>query len=142
VFVNQRQQGDIGEASAIQWLTSKGYAVAIPFGHSPHWDLVVEKEFVLSRIQVKTTTYSRGGRWIAAICTRGGNQSWSGMTKKFDASLCDFLFVHAGDGRRWMIPAEAVEACNAITLAGPKYSEWEVEPGQPIPKLVRLDLAA
>jgi hypothetical protein len=34
-LINRRQQGDLGEASAIEWLTSKGATVLIPFGHSP-----------------------------------------------------------------------------------------------------------
>jgi hypothetical protein len=128
--------------SAAMWLTSKGAVVCLPFGHSPHWDLLVEWHERLYRVQVKTTTYQRNRRWVTSICTRGGNQSWSGTTKKFDPLRCDFLFVHAGDGRRWMIPAKSVEACNAILLGGPKYSEWEIEPGDRIPKLTRLDCAA
>lgn len=142
MFVNTRQQGDRGELSAAVWFAGKGAAVCWPIGHSPDWDLVVEWNEQLYRVQVKTTTYERNGRWIAAICTRGGNQSWSGLTKRFDASRCDFLFVHAGDGRRWLIPAKEVECATAITLGGPKYSEWEVERGEPIPKLTRPDLAA
>jgi hypothetical protein len=33
-----------------------------------------------------------------------------------------------------MIPAEAVEGTTGIALGGPKYSEFEVEPGDPIPR--------
>ena len=43
--MNWRRQGDIGEASAIEWLTMKGYAVAVPIGHSPNWDVVADREF-------------------------------------------------------------------------------------------------
>jgi hypothetical protein len=31
------------------------------------------------RVQVKTSTDYRLGRWEVTVCTRGGNQSWSGM---------------------------------------------------------------
>jgi hypothetical protein len=66
------------------------------------------------------------------ICTRGGNQSWSGVSKLFSPTRCDFLFVLVGNGRRWFIPAPAVEGGSGITLGGPKYAEYEVEPGRPL----------
>jgi hypothetical protein len=69
--VNRRVQGDIGEPSAMEWLS---------------------------------------------ICTNGGNQSWTGLTKKFDAAKVDYLFVLVGDGRRWFIPACYVEAAREVTL--------------------------
>jgi len=143
VFVNPRQQGDIGEASAIQWLTSQRFAVAIPFGHSPDWDLVIESDGRFASVQVKTCTRrSPQGRWQVMLCTRGGNQSWSGTTKLFDPGRCDYLFVHAGDGRRWFIPSTVVDGRTAITLGGPKYAEFEVERGQPIPRQTQVQTAA
>ena len=66
------------------------------------------------------------------LCTRGGNQSWSGTTKLFDACRCDYLFVHTGDGRRWFIPSSVVEARTAITLGGPQYADYEIERGAPL----------
>jgi hypothetical protein len=142
MFVNTRQQGDIGELSAAAWLASRGAKVCWPVGHSPDWDLLIEWHEWLYRVQVKTTTCRRNGRWVAMVCTRGGNQSWSGLVKRFDPARCDFLFVHVGDGRRWMMPADAVEARSAISLGGPKYGEWEIEAGVPIPHGAAVDAAA
>src|SRR5690242_3864334 len=84
--VNRRVQGDIGEASAIEWLTCKGALVWTPMGHSPDVDLIAETEDRLIRVQVKTSTQqvpteSDGNRWKVSIATRGGNRSWSGVTK-------------------------------------------------------------
>ena len=82
-------------------------------------------------VQVKTSnSLTPKGRYSVAICTRGGNQSWSGVVKRFDASRCDYLFVLLGDGRRWFMPADRVEGTCTITLGGPKYSEFEVERGR------------
>jgi hypothetical protein len=39
-LINRREQGDLGEASAIEWLIGRGARVLIPFGHSPDYDLV------------------------------------------------------------------------------------------------------
>jgi hypothetical protein len=139
--INRRQQGDLGEASAIEWLTSVGAMVLLPFGHSPDYDLVAEAHGRLLRVQVKTSTQARmtpGGhaRLPVALATCGGNQSWNGIAKVLDPGRVDYLFVLAGDGRRWFIPATVLEARRSIMLGGPKYSEFEIEPGRPIKDLV------
>jgi PD-(D/E)XK endonuclease len=131
--VHPRKQGDFGELSAALWLTGQGVTVSRPIGHSPDYDLIGDFGDRLCRIEVKSCARTNAlGRWEVAICTRGGNQSWSGMTKRFDANRCDYLFVLVGDGRRWFIPAEAIEAATSIRLGGPKYAEHEVERGEPI----------
>lgn len=143
-LLNRSQQGDLGEASAIEWLTSKGAAVLIPFGHSPHFDLVAEIDRQLVRIQVKSSTQETQTpeghpRLTVAVRTCGGNQSWNRVAKVLDPSKFDYLFVLTGQGRRWLIPAGALDGRSAITLGGPKYAECEIEPGRPIVGMVYGD---
>ncbi len=125
----------------MEWLASKGALIWIPLGHSPDVDLMAEFAGQLIRVQVKTCTYrvaTPGGqkRWAVSIQTNGGNQSWNGISKAFDPSNVDYLFVLVGDGRRWFIPAEIIEGSRRLNLGGTKYSEFEVERGQPIEHLV------
>ncbi len=101
----------------------------------------------LIRVQVKTSTFrgtikSGEERWQIAIATSGGNRSWTGLTKKFDPTKVDYLFILVGDGRRWFIPAPFVEAARALALGGTKYSEFEVERGTPFEALVYGTAAA
>ena len=63
---------------------------------------------------------------------RGGNRSWSGVVKRFNASRCDWLFVLVGDGRRWFIPSGDVGGGTRVTLGGPKYAAFEIETGRPL----------
>jgi hypothetical protein len=114
------------------WLASIGAFVFIPVGHSPDYDLVADLGGELLRVQVKTSTCWSKGRFVVALCTRGGNQSWNGVVKRLDASRCDRLFVHVGDGRRWFIPARALGGGSGIVLGGPKYAEFEIQPGDPL----------
>jgi PD-(D/E)XK endonuclease len=125
-----RQQGDIGELSAMEWLASRGAHVYVPVGHSPDIDLVAEIDGAVIRVEVKTTTHRRGERWGVLISTRGGNQSWTGVVKYFDKGRCDYLFVHVGDGRRWFIPTGAIDGRSGLMLGGPKYGEFEIERGR------------
>jgi hypothetical protein len=139
--VNRRVQGDVGEMSAMEWLTSKGGLIWMPAGHSPDVDLMAEFDGRLIRVQVKTSTVLRaapddGARWAVALATCGGNRSWTGVAKKLDPCNVDYLFVLVGDGRRWFIPASALEGFRQVTLGGSKYSEYEIESGTPFEALV------
>jgi PD-(D/E)XK endonuclease len=137
---NPRRQGDIGELSAINWLMGAGAVVSLPMFHSPDYDLIADFGERPLRVQVKTSISWQKKRFIVALCTRGGNQSWNGVVKRLDATRCDHLFVHVGDGRRWFIPASALGGGSGIVLGGPKYAEYEVDPGEPLPpRLTTLD---
>jgi hypothetical protein len=127
-----RRQGDAGELSAINWLFSAGARVYVPLLSAPDCDLVADFGDRVHRVQVKTSTHWAKNRFVVALCTRGGNQSWNGIVKRLDATRCDRVFVHVGDGRRWYIPARALGGGSGIVLGGPKYSEYEVEPGEPL----------
>jgi len=86
----------------------------------------------LVRVQVKTSTRMQSGRYVVQTCTRGGNQSWGGVTKRLDARRFDSLFVVLSDGRRWCIPAGDVDNRRGILIGGPNYERFEVVAGTPI----------
>lgn len=140
-LINRTQQGDLGESSAVDWLVRQGATVYKPVGYSPDNDLVADFGGQLVRIQAKTTTQriltpDGHERFPVMIATNGGNQSWSGETKRFAASRTDYLFVLTGCGRRWFVPAGEVRAGRTIQLGAPRYAEFEVETTQPIDELV------
>ncbi|HET6866579.1 MAG TPA: group I intron-associated PD-(D/E)XK endonuclease [Solirubrobacteraceae bacterium] len=127
-----RRQGDAGELSAMTWLFSAGAEVYVPLFTNSDVDLIADFGDRIDRVQVKTSTCWQKNRFVVALCTRGGNQSWNGIVKRLDATRCDRVFVHVGDGRRWYIPAAALGGGTAIVLGGPKYAEYEVGPGEPL----------
>ena len=127
-----RGQGDQGEMSAMMWFAEHGAAVFVPLSHCRDFDFIAYRGDGLIRVQVKTTTQFRNGRWEVTVCTRGGNRSWNGLVKYLDSSAYDCLFVLVGDGRRWLIPAAEVGGGSGIRLGGPKYAGYEIEPGRPL----------
>lgn len=116
----------------MEWLAGQGAQIYVPVGHSPDVDLVALLDGRLLRVEVKTGTCRTRGRWSVRISTMGGNQSWNGIVKYFDPNRCDYLFVHVGDGRRWFIPTAALRCRSGLTLGGPRYAEFEIEPGRPL----------
>ena len=127
-----RRQGDLGELSAINWLLSAGADVYLPMFTNPDVDLIADFGERVDRVQVKTSTCWTNGRFAVTVCTRGGNQSWSGLVKRIDPSQCERLFVQVGDGRRWYIPTRELGGGWSIRVGGPRYAEFEVERGDPL----------
>ena len=125
-----RQQGDLGEIAAQHWLIREGWLVFTPVCHSPDIDLMAVRRDEQIRVQVKTSgARTPLGHWSISVCTRGGNQSWNKIVKRFGPERCDYLFVLVADGRQWFLPATAIEATTSIVLGGPKYAEFEIERG-------------
>lgn len=115
----------------MEWFGRQGGTVFVPVTHSPDVDLIVVQHGELKRVQVKTSGAFRKGRYDVSICTRGGNQSWNGMTRMFSHARCDLVFVLVADGRRWCIPSNQIEGGTRLTLGGPKYADYEIDPGYP-----------
>jgi len=114
---NSKKQGDVGLGSAIAWFTSQGYTVCIPLTDSQDYDLVVEIDDMMLRVQVKTTTQKNvAGSYVVGLRTLGGNQSFHTI-KKFDKEKVDYIFVLTEDGSRYFIPSNDVEVKSQLTLS-------------------------
>jgi hypothetical protein len=125
-----KRQGNAGELSAITWLDEAGAAVSKQLFEHSDYDLIADfLDGRVWRVQVKTSTCFRNGRFEVMLATRGGNQSWNRVIKRVDSTRCDALFVHVADGRRWFIPAEDHGGSSGLRLGGPKYAAYEVQPG-------------
>ncbi len=59
---NWKTFGDIGEAIVIAEAIKKGYTVSIPFGDNKKYDLIIERNGKLEKIQVKY--HSGNGKFI------------------------------------------------------------------------------
>lgn len=51
-----KKQGGIGQARAVYEYTNLGYSVWIPVSDNNKFDLIIEKNGVCSRVQVKTSS--------------------------------------------------------------------------------------
>ena len=96
------RKGEIGEAMVLADLQSKGYGVAIPFGHDLPFDLVLIRKDTgrLERVQCKYTVSD--GRSLDVRC--GSNSAWVRHTYApeevdwiavFDATTNRCYYVHS-----------------------------------------------
>lgn len=124
--LNTKQQGDIGVAHAIYHYTLHGYKVSIPNTDSTRYDLIVDKNGKLYRVQCKTTfSKSPEGNYMASLRTLGGNQSWGGEVKRISEEETDIVWVSTKDQEGYEFPVAVVAGMSTVTL-GRKYEEYKV----------------
>lgn len=115
-FKNTKKQGDAGLGIAIGWFTMKGYTVSIPLTDSQDYDLVVEINKVLRKIQVKTTFFKIRSSYQVNLSIKGGNRSGIGKLKMFDPNSCDYIFIVTGQGLNYLIPITQIKARYQLIL--------------------------
>ena len=127
MFKNSKKQGDAGLGQAIAYFTSKGYDVALPLTDSADWDLIVETEDGLKRVQVKTSSQMEdSGIMKFNADVKGGNQSFKRVSAKMiPEQKWDLIFLHhLVTGRQALIPKEVLTTKGQINIGGKKYSEF------------------
>ena len=89
-------KGEIGEAEVIADLRRRGHGVAIPFGHSLPFDLVLVRgdNGALERVQVKYTTSD--SRVVKVRCA--SYSAW--VSYRYQATMVDWLMVFDASGQR------------------------------------------
>ena len=88
-----KKKGDLAELKVAGDLVSKGYGVAIPFGEDCDYDLIVERDGKLERVQVK---YARSKDGVIPV--RCGSHSLTNgkvrHTKRYTLATVDWIAVY------------------------------------------------
>jgi hypothetical protein len=126
-------QGNMGLGKAIQFFTSHGVTVSIPLNDTQGYDLIVDINGNLNRVQVKTGRFSKGndGKFLIGLKTAGGNSYYSNKDskytiKKFDNTKSDLLFIYTADEKMYLIPTNEISVSSAITVGIEETKKYEV----------------
>ena len=117
---NSKIKGTVGVGHAIGYFTQKGIVVSIPINDSQPYDLVIDLNGSLKKVQVKTTTNES-----LALRTTGGNQSFH-TAKPFDHKSCDYVFGMMDNGDSWLIPTDKFTNKTSIKLTDIKFKEFKL----------------
>lgn len=122
LFKNTKKQGDMGLGAAIFHFTNLGQTVAIPLTDSQDYDLIVDLDNSLKKIQIKSCSFKRR-YYEVNLSVKGGNRTSIGNIKRFNNSNCDYLFIITGKFEKYLIPTKDLSAkCNLVL--GPKYQKY------------------
>lgn len=121
---NTKQRGNIGIAEAILYFTKQGVVVSVPLNDSQDYDLVVDYEGFLQKVQVKTTKQlSEYNIPMVNVKSMGGTSGTIYSTVA--ESSADLLFIHHEQAGNWLIPITKDMPKSSISL-GDKYTEYRV----------------
>lgn len=122
LFKNTKKQGDMGLGVAIFHFTNLGQTVAIPLTDSQDYDLIVDLDNSLKKIQIKSCSFKRK-YYEVNLSVKGGNRTSTGNIKRFNNSNCDYLFIVTDKFEKYLIPTKNLLAkCNLVL--GPKYQKY------------------
>jgi hypothetical protein len=125
--INSKKQGDVGLGVAIGRFVRKGYHVSIPLTDSQDYDLVIEVDDQLCKVQVKMTYYQKyEDIYQVNLRVFGGNRSGTGKVKHFDPERVDYLFVLTEAGDMYFIPSRDIQSRSSMNL-GEQYAAYLVE---------------
>jgi hypothetical protein len=112
-----KDQGNLGEATAILFYAERGDRVSKPLFENSPYDLIVDDGISLKRVQVKTTRYKApSGKYRVNLRTFGGNRSGTGKVKKISAEEVDLVFVLVEDGRMFELQPKDFDGRNSIAV--------------------------
>ena len=124
--MNTKHKGDQAVGKAISHFLSSGYEVCLPIGDKRHYDLLVEKDGKVARVQVKYAgLYPSKKGCRAALRITGGNQSFS-YAKKYADDAFDVLFVYTAKGEQYAIPWSKVTPRNELSVENTKYATYRL----------------
>lgn len=89
-----KERGDIAISNAIHHFMNHGYEVCLPIGDKRAYDMIVEKDGAVARVQVKYAGfYKAKGKCLVGLRITGGNRSFHYARKYDDKALNIFSFI-------------------------------------------------
>ena len=124
-FNSNKEKGNTGLGIAIAYYSANGYTVSIPLNDTQDYDLVVEKDGILQRVQVKATgCIGKGGNYQVALKSCGGTK---GRTYKtvIDTNV-ELVFVLTAKREMYLFPKDEIANSSTLSLCD-KYERFRIK---------------
>jgi hypothetical protein len=123
--MNTKQKGNAGIGAAIAYFTRNGHNVLIPLTDSQDYDLVVDIDGLLNKVQVKYTTQKApSGNYVVALRSISGS---SGKTYKTVAETdIDYLFCVTENNETYLLPSISISNGNSLTITSEFSNKYKV----------------
>jgi len=110
-MTKKKQLAQEGELRFAAEFTRKGWKVFLPYGENTPIDLLIEKEGIFKRIQIKSTSPIKG----AIHCRIKSSNNW--QVKKYTKKEIDFFGIYDYVNKKgYFIPIEEMEGMTEAIL--------------------------
>ena len=123
-FSTNKEKGNTALGIAIAWYSSNGYIVSIPLNDTQDYDLIVDKNEKIKKIQVKSTACkTKYGNYQVALKSCGGTK---GKTyKTVIETNVDEIFILTEKSEVYIIPIEEIKNKSTLNICN-KYIKYKV----------------
>ena len=123
-FKTNKEKGNTSLGIAIAYYSSNGYTVSIPLNDTQDYDLIVDKDNKLKKVQVKSTACkTKYGNYQVALKSSGGTK---GKTyKTVIETNVDELFILTEDMSMYILPIEEINNKATLNICN-KYEKYKV----------------
>lgn len=110
--------GTISELLALQYFVNKGYIVSKPIDNFNEYDLIIDNNGKLNRVQVKTVYYDNNKkRYLSSCVTSHIHGNYRRTNKKYTLNSFDlYAFVCRPFNCIYIIPIDLLEGRRSITF--------------------------
>lgn len=124
IFNTNKEKGNTSLGIAIAYYSSNGYTVSIPLNDTQDYDLLVDKDNVLKKVQVKSSACkTKYGNYQVALKSCGGRK---GTTyKTVIETKIDELFILTEELEIYIVPIEEISNKSTLTICE-KYDKYKM----------------
>lgn len=125
LFETNKEKGNAGLAMAIAYFGTHGYNVCLPLNDTQDFDLIVEKDGIMQRVQCKATS-QRTPYNVTTVDLRSTGGTKGSVYKTLIETNIELLFVINESKEIWLIPKSSITNIKSLNL-GDKYQEFKIE---------------
>ena len=124
IFKSNKEKENSGLGIAIAYYSTSGYIVSIPLNDTQDYDLIVDKNNILKKVQVKATSCkTRYNKYQVALKSCGGTK---GKTYKTIINTnIDEVFIVTDCLDIFIIPIEKIKNKSTLNLCD-KYEKYRI----------------
>ena len=124
IFNTNKEKGNSSLGIAIAYYSSNGYTVSIPLNDTQDYDLIVDKNNILKKVQIKSTACkTKYGNYQVALKSCGGTK---GKTyKTLIETNIDELFILTENLKMYIIPIDKIKNKSTLNICS-KYNQYSV----------------
>ena len=124
IIETNKDKGRAGLVLAIAYFGANGYTVSVPLNDTQDYDLIVDKDNVLSKVSVKFTARKPKTSYEIQLRSTGGSgQMYYGT---FIDSKADYLFAVTEEKKMYFIPKNEIKCSTSFSLTK-DYDSFLVE---------------
>lgn len=122
--INTKQQGNIGIAHAMLYFSKQGYTISVPINDSQDYDLVVDIDNVLHKVQVKTSSQLSDYN-VPQVCLKSSGGTKGKIYSTVASSNATYLYILHSNGDSWFMPITSDLPKSSMNL-GDKYLKYKL----------------